>query len=293
MKCPNCQKQLTKETPFCPECGAPIRNNEEQPSAPVVRKPKALLIVGAVLLFIILAALVAKMAFSGQSVTNTPTPDLSGPSVTDASPPDLGGPSVTDAPAPPVAEGQYPANPVEEQAPPEVVDYMSFVQQIEQHRQNLLNDKSWALAIQAGGTSAEAMRVFGDDALGQSSGPSTSQQIVDYVAKWQTLLRQFDSKRPPRTCQEFSGAYRNVLVSQLTAMNQITTALSTLSSGNTEKMYQAVNELMASAKQMQAQIDNSTDDAKLKLDDCLKQNHMKKTWDISKESAIPGGLTLP
>ncbi|MEN6373007.1 MAG: zinc ribbon domain-containing protein [Armatimonadota bacterium] len=293
MICPKCASELPSGAPVCPKCGTIVQENEQaKPAA----KPKSYLpyaIAGA-LLAVIIIALIAKMAFSGKSVTNASQSPVGGPSVTNAPAGEPGGPSVTNAPAPNTPGASVTTAPGKPAPPQDVLDYLEFVKQIESQRQALLKDTSRAVSMQTSSKGLEDMIDWAMDDSSAAKDPlaDLKKEIGVHAQNWNTLIRTFDSRRAPAQCAEFAGAYRQGLTTETQAIFRVSSIINGISISSSDSMQQALSQLqqMKSDPNLQGGIDKSVQNADNKLGELSAQLGISKPFDVRKESDAGGSI---
>ncbi|MEN6521157.1 MAG: zinc ribbon domain-containing protein [Armatimonadota bacterium] len=293
MICPKCASELPSGAPVCPKCGTVVQENEQ--AKPAV-KPKSYLpyaIAGALLALIIIA-LVAIMAFSGKSVTNASQAPVTGPSVTNAPVGEAGGPSVTNAPAPNAPNVSVPSAPGKPAPPQDVLDYLAFVKQIELQRQALMKDTSRALTMQTNSKGLEDMIDWAMDDSSAAKDPlaDLKKEIGVHAQNWNTLIRNFDSRRAPSLCADFAGSYRQGLTTETQAIFRVSSIINGISISSSDSMRQALTQLqqMKSDSNLQGGIDKSVEDADNKLSALAAQIGIEKPFDVKKESDAGGSI---
>ncbi|HPP74297.1 MAG TPA: hypothetical protein PLU88_04125, partial [Armatimonadota bacterium] len=246
---------------------------------------------------VILIALILQMLLSGgKSVTGGDPVAVTGPSVTNAPVIPQGGPSVTNAPAvtPPTGPA-LPTGPGKQPPPPEVLEYLEFVRQVEAARHTLLKDTGRALSMTTNAKGLENMIgwVMGDDSVPADPLADLKKELGIHLNNWQMLIRHFDTKRPPAACADFAGTYRMCMSSQAEAMRRVSTLVNGINLNSTESMSQALTQLqgMKSDPNLQGNIDQAVESADSKLAELCSRLGIQKPFDVKKEKDVSGSLT--
>ena len=284
MKCAKCGLDLPPGTKTCPRCGnvnefAPV---ERRATNPLVYVISALAVIGVIAL-IFYAVFAAK---GEKSVTTVPPGQPSEGTLTAVPPPQPGPTSMT----PPAIRKPSP--------PAEVVDYLNFVKQVEEHRQMLLKDatKALTLAASSGGTKAllsmidMAMDPEGTEAMDPLA--ETKQELNRQQQNWRNTLDYFDKKLAPPQCREFSGAYRQLLYSEAKTIGEIATSFNSVNIMNPDDMSKLLNSLrqMKNDPSIQVNIDKSADNADAALTTLVSNYDMEKPFDVPREQQTSGSI---
>lgn len=298
MKCPKCAAEFPSDTVLCPNCGAFITGTEGA-SQPPKRQPKLAYAAAVVLLAIIIAALLVKLAFSGKGVTQAGQQiEPSGPAITNAPPPNVaGGPAITNAPTTQAPPPGQPAPP--KPAPPqEVLDYLEFVKQIEQVRHRLLSDTARAVALTAESQARsllDAIDMVMDDSS-DSGAPkqvtAVSTELAIRVGHWQELVKHFDKAAAPPACAQFAGSYRAVLTTETASIQKIFIVLNSINWTNIDSVSKANQQLQAmkADPNLQGNIDKAVETADKRLADLSSDLGIAKPFEVKKETGATGSI---
>ena len=241
MKCAKCGKELPADAKFCLSCGTPSNVTIAQEGTPVQeegrrapakeetisRTPKSLLAVAGALILVAIIALIFALFLrkpGPQVVRSDITPVKPGPPVTQAPVnPVNPGPAVTQAQTPPPLRVPRKAPP-----PPEVVEYLKFVKQIEERRVAMRDAQAEYLLKKY--VSGNLGKLLADmiGALAEPEGEpeqaiqqAPMQDLKIVASAWENLIRMFDTKQSPPQCRDLAGTYRTALAQYSNAMARL------------------------------------------------------------------------
>lgn len=296
MKCPKCAAEIASTTKMCPRCGTFLAETETARPAVKQRVMWPYAVAGALVLVILIALILLMLLSGGKSVTGGDPVAVTGPSVTNAPVIPQGGPSVTNAPAvtPPTGPA-LPTGPEKQPPPPEVLEYLEFVRQVEAARHTLLKDTGRALSMTTNAKGLENMIgwVMGDDSVPADPLADLKKELGIHLNNWQMLIRHFDTKKPPAACVDFAGAYRMGLSNEVEAMRRVSILVNGINLNSTESMSQALTQLqgMKSDPNLQGNIDQAVESADSKLAELCSRLGIQKPFDVKKEKDVSGSLT--
>jgi hypothetical protein len=199
------------------------------------------------------------------------SPVTQAPTTTAAAPPLVQAPS-TAATAPPLTAAPATTAPT---APQAIIDYLAFLQKMEQSRVALENQEEAALMPLLG--TAEGMKTDTDEQQKNSGLDQINQGMSDNMAKWQALIKQFQQNPPPDGCEEVGNAYYKFLQDYTDLESQIQVALA---NGDTAKVLQ-----LQSAQSTVNQDANTADGA---LSEVCTRYNAKKLFVISADGSTSG-----
>lgn len=281
---------------MCPRCGTFLAETETASPAVKQRAMWPYAVAGALVLVILIALILQMLLSGGKSVTGGDPVAVTGPSVTNAPVIPQGGPSVTNAPAvtPPTGPA-LPTGPEKQPPPPEVLEYLEFVRQVEAARHTLLKDTGRALSMTTNAKGLENMIgwVMGDDSVPADPLADLKKELGIHLNNWQMLIRHFDTKKPPAACVDFAGAYRMGLSNEVEAMRRVSILVNGINLNSTESMSQALTQLqgMKSDPNLQGNIDQAVESADSKLAELCSRLGIQKPFDVKKEKDVSGSLT--
>jgi len=297
MKCPKCAAEIASTTKMCPRCGTFLAETETASPAVKQRAMWPYAVAGALVLVILIALILQMLLSGGKSVTGGDPVAVTGPSVTNAPVIPQGGPSVTNAPAvtPPTGPA-LPTGPEKQPPPPDVLEYLEFVRQVEAARQKLLKDNGRALSMVSTAFAKNLENMIGwveDDSVPVDPFADVKKEHGIHLNNWQMLIRHFDTKRPPAACADFAGTYRMGLSSEAEAMRRVSTLVNGINLNSTESMSQALTQLqgMKSDPNLQGNIDQAVESADSKLAELCSRLGIQKPFDVKKEKDVSGSLT--
>jgi hypothetical protein len=274
MKCAKCGTELADNTRFCSNCGLTLARSEEKSSRRTPKKPiiAALIAIGVLCLAALVFALLGpknsnRSLLQGQSKLPAPSAALT---QSEVNPPGPSHPlTQSDAPKPP----SIPA-PVEEKAPPEVVQYLQFVKGIELRRQNMRTDFNPALdMLKSAYGSQLGLDMDEDDSATKNK---VNKGYSKYVQDWNQVLRDFNSVQAPEPCRDFAAAYQTALSNYVVTMVKIQVALS----------QQDINTLMAMKGKAQRPIDQSLKQADQQLENVTKRYKLEKDFSVEPDQEV-------
>jgi len=291
MKCAKCGLELLQGTKQCPKCG--LINEFEQVAPAPRRKPGPILYATIALAVVgILALVVWAIALRGGSVTSAPEGASLGHNITSAPPGQPSGGGVTLAPpGKPGPTGQTPPGTTKPKPPQEVVDYLNYVKQVEEHRQMLLKDTTEALMLSASGGGTKGLMDMIDMAM-DPEGKQAQDPLADTKAElnrqyknWLVTLQYFEKKPAPPQCRQFSGAYHDVLYKETKAISDIAASFNSVNIMNPQDMSKLLNDLqkMKGDPSIQGNIDKAADNADGQLNQIVAQYDMQKPFDVPRE----------
>lgn len=299
MNCAKCGLDLPNNVRNCPKCG---HVNEFAPQAPQPRKIKPIVyVIGALVLIIAVSAVFAAvMAGRGkQNVTAAPGATTPPGNVVSAPPGEPAGGNVVSAPPGKPAGGDAgPAGVKKPKPPQELVDYLNFVKQVEEHRQMLLKDTTDALLLSSAAGQAKSlislidMASDPDGAEAQDPLADVKKELNRQYKNWLSTLTFFDSKTAPDSCREFSGAYRQVLYSESKAIGEIAVNLNKVDMTDPDDMSRLLSALqkMKRDPSIQNGIDQSADNADAKLASLVEPYDMEKPFSVPREKQTSGNI---
>ena len=278
MKCPRCGVDVGDQAKFCSSCGVVIeRPGVEARRAP--RLPARAMIVAALVVAGILIALAVVMALlrprnPEQPLVQSPTnvPHASSPITQTPGQPYAPRQPLSQADVPPAPRGLQP--PVEEKAPPEVIEYINFVKGIEERRKSMRVDFSPALDMLKDAYGAQLGLALDDSE--EQTPPKVNKGYSDYIQNWNQLVQTFDRVQPPEPCRQFAGAYRQALGSYVSAMSKIQVAMA----------QNDINTLMAMRSRAQPDIDVQLRQADRQLAELTKRYRLEKTFTITPDREV-------
>lgn len=292
MKCANCGTDLLPNQVQCPNCG----NAKEFIQEEVQRKNKPVLfIIIGLAVVALLATIIGVMASRGRGgqVTSAPsaTPGppgnvLSAPQGTPPSGGVMSAPQAAPGPGDTAPQGATKPKP-----PQDVVDYLAFVKQVEEHRQKLLADTTGALTLATVGGGAESLMGLIDMAM-DPDGAEARDPLADVKKElnrqyknWLNTLEYFDKKAAPAQCREFAGAYRYVVYSEAKAIGEIAVGMNSVDMADSKDMSKLLSRLQKMKKDpsIQKNIDNAADTADTKLGQLVSNYDMEKPFDVPRE----------
>jgi hypothetical protein len=240
--CPQCGQEAPQTAKFCPQCAAPFAGSTAtlQPTQPIRPNKKlsrsSIILIGSLSAAVVVLASATLLALKASSVVHTPVPSpVTAPPIAQVSQAPLSAPPIAQAPstplvAPPIM--QAPTAPTTS-APADVVNYLAFIQQMEQTRTNLEAEQTAAI-LPLLGTANGLKTDMGDDSSdGSGSGESTAQQgasqinqgMTNNLQKWQALIKQFQSVTPPGACSDLANDYYKLLNDYTDLCSEIQVAL--------------------------------------------------------------------
>ncbi len=297
MKCSRCGLELPPGTRTCPRCGTV---NEFVPAqAPRKTKPLVYAIAGLGVIALLALLVVVFAGRQNRSVVPVPPGAAGGGGLTTVPPGDGAGGGLTSVP--PGASGPGSTGPGARRRPKPsqaVVDYLSFVKKVEEHRQKLLKDTTTALTLTATGGGTQGMLDMIDMAMDPEGEKAidplaaTKKELNRQYKNWLSTLKYFDSRSAPPECREFSGAYREVLFREAKAIGDITVSFRSVDITNPDDMSKLLKTLqgMKNDASIQSDIDKSADDADAKLTKLVSNYDMEKPFDVPREQKTSGNI---
>lgn len=297
MKCANCGMVLPPNYTQCPNCGNAKEFIQEEPQ----RKNKTLVyIIVGLAVIALLATIIGVMAHMGRGgeVTSAP-PAVPGPPGSVMNPPQ-GTPPSGDLmnPPPPVpgAGATTPAGATKPKPPQEVLDYLAFVKQVEEHRQKLLDDTTDALMLASTTGTADSllglidMAMDPDGAEARDPLADVKKELNRQYKNWLSTLQYFDKKAAPAECREFAGAYRMVIYSEAKAIGEIAIGMNSVDMTDRGDMSKLLSKLQKMKKDpsIQQNIDKAADTADAKLTQLVSYYDMQKPFDVPREKGDNG-----
>ncbi|MHB9036771.1 MAG: zinc-ribbon domain-containing protein [Armatimonadota bacterium] len=294
MKCPKCEAEVPQGARFCPSCGAV----EHAPERSRKRSP-IVYAIGALALIAIVALVFAVFAGRG-NVTNPPgAGPLPSGDVTNAPPGQPGDGNVTNAPpgVPPPGQGT-PTAAAKPKPPQQVVEYLTYVKKVEDHRQMLLKDTTSALTMAAAGGAASGLLAMIDMAMDPDGAEArdpladTKKELNRQYKNWISTLQYFDKKPAPAECRDFSGTYRDVIFKETKALGEIAVSFNSVNIMNPQDM----SKLMAALQKMKADptiqgnIDQAADTADGSLTKLVSNYDMQKPFSVPREEKTSGSI---
>ncbi len=292
--CPQCGHEVSSAARFCPNCAHPLGIAASGPATAKIEAAasgsRRLLVPALVVALIVLAVALVLAGRKQPSVLVSEAPmSTPAPSVLSApTPPPTSAPALTNAPAQPATSVPGLTNaPMQPPAvlPPDVVAYLTFLQQIEQRRMALNNDLSGAMAMMTvaqGMQGAQADPEGGGEAAGKQSTQKLSQGYADYAVKWQTLIRDYRVTPVPPACFLLSNSYLKYLSDYTTVITKLQVSLLNHDSSGLPDL--------SSVAQVQAQVDADGASADGELGSLCGRYRVPKPFSIGAESASPSLL---
>jgi hypothetical protein len=183
--------------------------------------------------------------------------------------------------------------------PKEVLDYLEFVKQIEAKRQAMLKDTTRAVALSAGQAQAESMLDMINMAMDDTSTEqrpkkvtSVEKELTAQVQNWYGLVREFDSKPAPQTCQQFGGQYRAAISTEAMRIAAIMNIIGNVNWSDMESVKKTLSQLeaMKADPNLQGGIDKAVETADGSLRDLCTNYGISKPFDVKKESDAGGSI---
>ena len=285
MKCARCGLDLPAGTKQCPKCG--LINEFVHSPDNKKRSPLLYVIIGLAALGLI--ALVVMLAAGNRNPTAAPPgvqrEDTNIMAAPPAAPPDSG--IMAAPPSEPPAE-KTPADVSKPKPPQSVVDYLAYVQKVEEHRQMLLNDTGAALMLGSVGGGLMSMINLAMDPEGKEAQDplaDSKKELNRQYKNWLQTLKFFDNKPAPAECREFSGAYRNVLYLETKAIGQIAAGFNSVNimdPGDMSKLLDALQKMKKDSS-IQGNIDKAADGADAQLKALVANYDMEKPFNVPRE----------
>lgn len=297
MKCANCGMVLPPNYKQCPNCGNAKEFVQEEPQQ---KNKSVIYIIIGLAVVALLATIIGVMASRGRGgqVTSAP-PTTPGPPGNVLSAPQGTPPSGSVMSAPPTAPGPGTTTPPgasKPKPPQDVVDYLAFVKQVEEHRQQLLTDTTDALTLSSAGGGAESLMGLIDMAM-DPDGAEARDPLADVKKElnrqyknWLATLQYLDKKAAPAQCREFAGAYRAVIYGEAKAIGEIAVGMNSADMTDTKDMSKLLSTLQKMKKDpsIQKNIDSSADNADAKLTQLVSGYDMQKPFDVPREKQDGG-----
>lgn len=299
MKCAKCGLDLPERTRQCPKCGTV---NEFTESEEPRKKKKTItwVIVGLAVVAVIATCVAAIIsARSKPTLTQVPSGTTKpGDVVTTPPPAPQPGNVVTAPPAAPSPSAPAPAQVKKPKPPKDVVDYLEFVKRVEEHRQMLLRDTGEALMLSSTGGQAMTLLKLIDMASDPDSKvdidplKEVRNELARQYKNWLSTIEYFDKKPAPNECREFSGAYRELLVRETTAIGAIAQGLQRVNIMDPNDMARLLRDLqrMKNDPSIQRRIDEAADNADAKLTELVSRYDMEKPFNVPREQQVSGSI---
>lgn len=299
MNCAKCGLDLPDGVRNCPKCG---NVNEFAPQEVPAKKIKPVYyVIGALVVVILISGVFAAlMAGKGrQTVTAVPGGVTPPGQITSVPPGEPSGGNVVSAPpGDPAGGDRGPADVKKPKPPQDLVDYLNFVKQVEEHRQKLLKDTTDALMLSSAAGQAKSlmslidMAMDPDGAEAQDPLADVKKELNRQYKNWLSTLTYFDSKTAPNSAREFSGAYRQVLYAESKAIGEIAVNLNKVDMTSPDDMSKllAVLQKMKRDPSIQQGIDQATDSADAKLTQIASQYDMEKPFSVPREKQTSGSI---
>jgi hypothetical protein len=205
---------------------APPPQAQVRYSPPVTKKNNTAVIVGASAAVILLVAvgIYAKstgLFHAAENVVPPASPLVAAPQGSISAPPLAQAPN-TNISAPPLAQAANTQLPGPPQA---ILNYLAFVQQIEQQRNALEAEETAAILPLLGVAQGMKTDMDDDDNAKQNDLGKINDGMTDNLQHWQALIKQFNSVAPPQGCDELGNDYYKFLQAYTDLASQIQVAL--------------------------------------------------------------------
>ncbi|NLN78559.1 MAG: zinc ribbon domain-containing protein [Armatimonadetes bacterium] len=285
MKCARCGLDLPSGTKQCPKCGLInefVHSPDNKKRSPLLYVIIGLAALGLIALVVMLAAGNRNPIAAPPGVQREVTNIMAAPP---AAPPESG--IMAAPPSEPPTE-KTPADVSKPKPPQSVVDYLAYVQKVEEHRQMLLNDTGAALMLGSVGGGLMSMINLAMDPEGKEAQDplaDSKKELNRQYKNWLQTLKFFDNKPAPAECREFSGAYRNVLYLETKAIGQIAAGFNSVNIMDPGDMSKLLNALQKMKKDssIQGNIDKAADGADAQLKALVANYDMEKPFDVPRE----------
>lgn len=257
--CHQCGQEISAVSKFCPNCAAPIiptdttrnitlgGNQAGTYRAPGMDPSKRLgIIIGSVAAVLTIIAVFVIVAVGHQrSLLQAESNSATSPSLTTAPSLPVVNPSLTAAPSAPASQPSLvsaPSRPAVTPSltsagsappgvlPPDVAQYLKFVQNVEQQRVAISSDMEGAASMLAMAKQLQNAGQNIDPTSDSNPPPDQSKAKInngfsDYSAKFQKLARDFSTVPPPPSCAALANAYGGFLNDYVATISKLQVAL--------------------------------------------------------------------
>lgn len=248
--CSQCGQEVAPVAKFCPNCASPLPTTDNATGMPVSgptnygapfvprvaetrtddNRKRAIIFGVASVVVCLIAVIVLAAKLSQRSLLAQRTQVTAAPSILAAPSLPAPAPNVLSAQSAPVAApALMNAKPAAAgQLPPDVAQYMQFLQGVEQKRLSLSNDMSSAAMMM---TTAKQMQAGASQDPSQHNAqvPGDMQKVnsgfSDISTKFQALAGQFNAQRPPNSCAALANAYGQFLSGYVGTISKLQVAL--------------------------------------------------------------------
>ncbi|MGQ9454437.1 MAG: hypothetical protein ACUVRS_07640 [Armatimonadota bacterium] len=299
MKCAKCGLDLPERTRQCPKCGS-VNEFTESKEPRQKKRTITWVIVGLAIIAVVATCVAAIIASRSKSTLTQVPPGTTKPGDVVTAPPPKSQPGnvVSAPPLTPPLSAPVPAQVKKPRPPRDVVDYLEFVKRVEEHRQMLLRDTGEALRLSATGGQAMTLLKLIDMASNPDSKVDVDPlkevrgELARQYKNWLSTIEYFDKKPAPNDCREFSGAYRDLLVRETTAIGAIAQGLQRVNIMDPNEMARLLRDLqrMKSDPSIQRRIDEAADNADAKLTELVSKYDMNKPFNVPREQQISGSI---